>query len=117
MSDLRGLAVKAMSSESKGREFESRCGHASEINHDIHLVNTLFQIKNMAAVCSGISLFMLALSIPRCNSGRRYSVSYTQCVNGSKSVLTVWRGVLTVWLTHSNGKVSYCLYLIIPIFN
>ena len=26
MSDLRGLEVKAMASESKGREFESRCG-------------------------------------------------------------------------------------------
>ena len=82
---LRGLAVKAMASESKGREFESRCGmkkfsfcksrfrslqldeaHANEINHDIHLANTLFQIKvrqkkNMASVCSGKSLFMLAL--------------------------------------------------------
>ena len=39
---------------------------ANEINHDIHLANTLFQIKvlrkNIAAVYSGISLFMLALS-------------------------------------------------------
>ena len=64
MSDLRGVAVKAMASESKAREFESRCGqeeflfckscfrslqleeaHANEINHDRHLANTLFQIK------------------------------------------------------------------------
>ena len=64
------------------RSLQLKEAHASEINHDIHLVNTLFQIKNrqknMAAVCSGISLFMLALSIPRCNSSRRYSVSYTQ---------------------------------------
>ena len=40
--------------------------HANEINHDIHLANTLFQIKvrykNMTSVCSGLSLFMLALS-------------------------------------------------------
>ena len=26
MSDLRGLAVKVMASESKGREFETHCG-------------------------------------------------------------------------------------------
>ena len=38
--------------------------HANEINRDIHLANTLFQKgsleKNMAAVCNGISLLMLA---------------------------------------------------------
>ena len=65
MSGLHGLAVKAMASQSKGREFMSRCGqeeffsfcksrfrslqpweaHANEINHDIHLANTLFQKK------------------------------------------------------------------------
>ena len=63
-SDLRGLVVKAMILQPKGREFESRCGQdvfsfcksrlrslqqgeaqANEINHDIHLANTLFQIK------------------------------------------------------------------------
>ena len=53
-----------MASQSKGREFESRYGqeefffcksrfrslqleevNANEINHDIHLANTMFQIK------------------------------------------------------------------------
>ena len=83
----RGLAVKAIASQSKGRELEFRCeqeiflfckslfcslqleeAQANEINHDIHLANTLFQLKvrqkkNMAAVCSSISLFMSDLII------------------------------------------------------
>ena len=62
MSDLCGLAVKAMASESKGRELELRLwqeeffislpllaageAHANEINHDIHLANTLFSDIN-----------------------------------------------------------------------
>ena len=76
-----------MASQFKCRAFESRCGqdvfsfcksrfrslqqeeaHANEINHDKHLANTLFKIKvrqkkNVAAVCSGISLFMLGLTL------------------------------------------------------
>ena len=61
---FRGLAVKAMASESKGRDFRVSLWarrifhyvncfrslqleeiHANEINHDRHLANTLFQIK------------------------------------------------------------------------
>ena len=65
MSGVDGQVVKAMASESKGREFESRCGqegffsfcrsrsrslqleeaYANAINHDMNLANTLFQIK------------------------------------------------------------------------
>ena len=63
-SGVDGQAVKAMALRSNGCEFESRCGeknfsfcksrfrslqleeaHANEINHDIHLANTLFQMK------------------------------------------------------------------------
>ena len=59
-----GLMVTALASKSRGREFKSRCGqeefficksrfrslqleeaHANEINREIHLANTLFQIK------------------------------------------------------------------------
>ena len=51
---------------SRFRSLQLEEAHANEINHDIHLANTLFQIKvrfkNMAAVCSGLSLFMLALT-------------------------------------------------------
>ena len=75
-----------VASQSTGREFESRCGqeflfcnslfrflqfeeaHANEIKYNIHQANTpvLDKVsieKNMAAVCSSISLFMLALSV------------------------------------------------------
>ena len=65
MSGVDGQAVKAIASGSKGREFESHRGqegffsfcksrfrslqpeeaHANKINYDIHLANTLFQIK------------------------------------------------------------------------
>ena len=63
VSGLRGLAVKAMASYSKGvssslavgkhfsfcksrfRSLQLEEAHANEINHDIHLTNTLFQIK------------------------------------------------------------------------
>ena len=38
MSDLRGIAVKAMDSESKGREFESRCGQ-EEFFHFVNLAS------------------------------------------------------------------------------
>ena len=34
----------------------------------------------------------------------------SQWVNESESVLTVW-------VTHNDSKVSYCLYLIIPMLN
>ena len=52
--------------KSRFRSLQQEEAHANEINHDILLANTLFQIKvrqkNMAAFCSGISLFMLALN-------------------------------------------------------
>ena len=52
--------------KSRFRSSQQEEAHANEINNDIHLANTLFEIKvrqkkNIAAVCSGISLFMLAL--------------------------------------------------------
>ena len=51
--------------KSRVRSLQLEEVHANEINHDIRLANTLFQIrldKNMAAVCSSISLFMSALT-------------------------------------------------------
>ena len=50
------------------RSLQLEEAHANEINHDIHLANTLFQIKvrqkkNMAAVCGGISLFICTTAI------------------------------------------------------
>ena len=44
---------------------------------------------------------------------RRLYVPLAQWVNGSESVLTVWRSVLIVWGTHDDSKVNNCLYLII----
>ena len=85
-SALRGLAVKAMASQSKGRDFKSRCGQEKIFILEISLLllaargsqckwnqpwhtHSQYPVsdkssleKNMAAVCSGISLFMLALS-------------------------------------------------------
>ena len=53
--------------KSRFRSLQPEEAHSNEINNGMHIANTLFQIfrfdrKNMAAVCSGISLFMLALT-------------------------------------------------------
>ena len=52
--------------KSRLRSLQEEEAHANEINHDIHLANTVSDKssseKNMAAICNGISLFMLALS-------------------------------------------------------
>ena len=62
--------------------------HAYEMNHDIHLANTLFfrerlDRRYMAAVCSIIPLFMLALNVP-------HSV-LTNSESEIELVLVIWK--------------------------
>ena len=62
--------------KSRFRSLQLEEAHANEIKHDIPLANTLFQIKvglvkNMAVVCSGISLFMYSKT-----GRRRMTISY-----------------------------------------
>ena len=61
--------------KSRFRSLQLEETHANLINHDIQLTNILYQIKvrqkkNMAVVCSGKSLLMLALNKQPSDKGK-----------------------------------------------